>query len=39
LAIVKGIVTLHGGVVTVESISGQGATFRITLPKYNGDRS
>ena len=32
LAIVKAIVDAHGGELSVESISGQGSTFRIALP-------
>lgn len=32
LAIVKGIVTAHGGTVSVKSSAGQGSTFIITLP-------
>lgn len=32
LAIVKSIVELHGGTVTAESVSGQGATFTVELP-------
>ena len=32
LAIVKAIVDAHGGELSVESISGQGTTFRIALP-------
>ena len=32
LAIVSALVTAHGGTATVESVPGQGATFRITLP-------
>ncbi len=32
LALVRGIVTEHGGTITVESTPGQGATFVITLP-------
>jgi len=33
LAIVKDVVEAHGGHVSVESIEGQGATFRFTLRK------
>ena len=32
LHVVKEIVTLHGGAVTVESQEGQGSTFRVCLP-------
>jgi PAS domain S-box-containing protein len=32
LAIVKRIVDMHGGQINVESTSGQGTTFRVTLP-------
>ena len=35
LALVKEIVTLHGGTVSVESEAGQGSTFRIRLPRGN----
>ncbi|HVV83558.1 MAG TPA: response regulator [Kofleriaceae bacterium] len=33
LAIVHGLVTLHGGEVTASSKPGQGSTFRVTLPR------
>jgi two-component system OmpR family sensor kinase len=32
LAIVSGLVTAHGGIASVQSSPGQGATFRIVLP-------
>jgi two-component system sensor histidine kinase BaeS len=32
LAIVRQLVQLHGGDVTVESVPGEGATFRVALP-------
>ena len=32
LAIVRHVVQAHGGEVTVESVEGQGSTFRVTLP-------
>ena len=34
LSIVKAIVEAHGGGVGVESAEGQGATFRVTLPRF-----
>jgi signal transduction histidine kinase len=34
LAIVHGIVTRHGGVITVESIRGQGTVCRVYVPRY-----
>lgn len=34
LAIVKWVVQAHNGDITVESVVGQGTTFRITLPLY-----
>lgn len=33
LAIVKTFVEAHDGIVTVESVEGQGSTFRFTLPR------
>jgi signal transduction histidine kinase len=33
LAIVKKIVEMHGGSVSVESTVGAGTTFRISIPK------
>ena len=32
LSIVKQLVTLHGGTITVESEKGEGTKFRIELP-------
>ena len=32
LAIVRHVVQAHGGEVTVESVEGQGSTFRVTVP-------
>lgn len=33
LSVVHGIVTSHGGIVTVSSVLGQGATFEVYLPR------
>jgi len=38
LAIVKRIVSLHGGTVRAEGKPGNGATFYITLPRRTGNR-
>jgi len=32
LAIVQSVVSDHGGTISVESVPGRGATFRIELP-------
>jgi PAS domain S-box-containing protein len=37
LAVVHGIVTQHGGRVEVTSASGQGATFRVLLPRQTAE--
>lgn len=37
LAIVDGVVRLHGGSITVESMFGQGSTFTLRLPVYRRD--
>jgi signal transduction histidine kinase len=38
LAIVREVATAHGGSAACESRPGQGATFRLTLPAYIGNR-
>jgi signal transduction histidine kinase len=35
LAIVHGIVSRHGGVITVESTPDQGTVFRVYIPRYD----
>ncbi|HHO53904.1 MAG TPA: response regulator [Deltaproteobacteria bacterium] len=37
LALVKELVELHGGTVQVDSVLGQGSTFRVHLPAGQGD--
>jgi len=39
LAIVQSVVADHGGAISVESRTGGGATFVITLPKANGSKA
>jgi signal transduction histidine kinase len=39
LAIVHGIVTRHGGIITVKSSRGQGTTFCLYFPRYNKAKS
>jgi CheY-like chemotaxis protein len=39
LATAYGIIENHGGGIEVESSPGQGATFRVWLPRYEGERS
>lgn len=34
LALVKNLVTLHGGAVTATSVLGQGSEFTVTLPRF-----
>jgi signal transduction histidine kinase len=35
LSLVQELVEAHGGCVAVESVPGQGSTFRVTLPHTN----
>ena len=37
LSIVRQMVQLHGGEITVDSVSGEGSTFTVTLPLRKGD--
>ena len=39
LAIVRKIVEMHGGCISVESTLGRGATFRFSVPKWLGPLS
>nr|CRH05741.1 Putative histidine kinase with one CHASE domain, two PAS domains, one HisKA domain and HATPase c domain [Candidatus Magnetococcus massalia] len=38
LAITKRLVNLHGGVISVESVEGQGSTFTFTMPRSDPDK-
>jgi two-component system, NtrC family, sensor histidine kinase KinB len=38
LAIAREVVTAHGGTVTCESRPGEGTTFHLTLPAWQGDK-
>jgi signal transduction histidine kinase/ActR/RegA family two-component response regulator/HPt (histidine-containing phosphotransfer) domain-containing protein len=39
LTITKTIVEMMGGQITLESVYGQGSTFRVEIPKVSGDKS
>lgn len=39
LSIVKGIADAHGGRVWVDSVVGQGSTFHVAIPRFDGGRS
>lgn len=38
LALVKGLVSLHGGTIEVESAAAKGTTVTVSLPRYHPDR-
>lgn len=37
LFLTRAIVNAHGGTIRVDSDPGKGATFTVTLPRYNGE--